>query len=158
MSNYIRDIQFNLVLPKAKVIGHKQALLALAQHGADYLNISEKILYQRLSDKEELATSAIGDGVAIPHLKMRRVRTPFAALMTLEKPVKCGGCPDHEPVDIYSLIISPMEDSAMHLRRLSRISRLLKNASLRKRLRETSDSDVMRSMLIDPDGWMSVAA
>ncbi len=156
MSNYIKDIQFNLITPSANVMSHKQALLTMAQTAADHLNISEKLLLTRIMDKEEIATSSIGNGVAIPHLKMRRARAPFAMLMTLDKPVN-GNAIDGKPLDIYSLIISPAEDGPIHLRRLSRISRLLKNETLHKRLRETKDRDVMQSLFVDPEGWLLAA-
>ncbi|MGH1399569.1 MAG: PTS sugar transporter subunit IIA [Alphaproteobacteria bacterium] len=156
MSNYIKDIQFNLITPNTHMASHKQALLTMAQEAADYLNISEKILLTRIMNKEDIASSSIGDGVAIPHLKMRRARSPFAMLMTLDKPVN-GNAIDGKPLDIYSLLISPAEDGPIHLRRLSRISRLLKNKTLHKRLRETKDRDVMQALFIDPEGWLLAA-
>lgn len=156
MSEYVKDIQFDLIAPAVKALTHKQALLAMAQQAADYLNISEKILYSRLMDKEAIASSGIGEGVAIPHLKMRRVRVPFTMIMTLDKNVQ-HETPDGKPIDIYCLVISPMEDGPIHLRRLSRISRLLKNTVLHRRLRETNDRDAIQSLLIDPEGWMLAA-
>lgn len=156
MSDYEKDIQFDLILPGVKAAGHKQALLSMAQHAADYLNISDKILYSRVMDKEAISSSGIGNGVAIPHLKMRRVRTPFTMLMTLDKDVSCSS-PDGRPVDLYGFLISPMEDGPLHLRRLSRISRFLQNQDLHKRLRETNDPTVIKSALIDPNGWMMAA-
>lgn len=157
MSDYVKDIQFNLITPGVKAANHKQALLCMAEKAADYLNISDKILYSRLMDKETISSSGIGNGVAIPHLKMRRVRVPFTMLMTLNNEVTCDA-PDGRPVDLYGFLISPMEDGPLHLRRLSRISRLLQNEALHKRLRETQDRDVIQSALIDPSGGWMIAA
>ena len=156
MTDYIKDIQFDLIVPGVKALTHKQALLNMAQQAADFLNISEKILYSRLMDKEEIASSTIGDGIAIPHLKMRRVRVPFTMMMTMGNDVH-HETPDGKPVNIYSLLISPAEDGPLHLRRLSRISRLLRNESLCQRLRDTQDRDVIQSLLIDPEGWTLAA-
>lgn len=156
MSDYIRDIQFDLILPQTRALNHKQALLTMARAAADYLSISEKTLLTRIMDKEEIASSAIGDGVAIPHLKMRRARRSFAMLMTLDKPVD-GNASDGSLVGIYSLIISPAEDGPIHLRRLSRISRILKNKTLHKRLHETQDREVIQSLFVDPEGWLLAA-
>ncbi len=156
MSEYVKDIQFDLIIPGIKAISHKQALATIAEHAADYLNISEKILFSRLMDKEEIASSGIGEGVAIPHLKMRRARVPFTMMMTIDKHIR-HETPDGQPIDLYCLLISPAEDGPIHLRRLSRISRLLRNESLRSRLRETNDRDVIQSLLIDPEGWMIAA-
>lgn len=156
MSEYIKDIQFDLIIPNARAASHKQALLNMAQKAADFLNISEKTLLSRMMDKEEISTSAIGNSVAIPHLKMRRVRTSFTMLMTLDTPVEADS-PDGKSVDIYSLLISPADDGPIHLRRLSRISRLLKDERLHKRIHETKDRDVIQALLVDPEGWVLAA-
>ena len=156
MSTYIKDIQFDLIVPGAKAVSHKQALLTLAQSAADYLSISEKTLFDRIAGKEELGNSAIGNGVAIPHFKMRRIHTPFTMLMTLDNDIK-HETPDGQPLDLYCLLISPLNDGPIHLRRLSRLSRLLKNETLRKRIRETKDRDIIQTLLMDPEGWLMAA-
>ena len=156
MTTYTKDIQFNLVVSNIKANTHNQALATLAKNAADYLNISEKTLLQRINDKEDLSISTIGDGVAIPHLKMRRIDKPFTMLMTLDGGVHCD-TPDGQPVKIYGLLISPSDDGPIHLRRLSRVSRLLQNKTLHKRIEETQDRDVIQSLLMNPEGWLMAA-
>jgi len=87
---------------------------------------------------------------------MRRIQSPFTMLMTIDKPSN-HETPDGSPVDLYCLLISPLSDGPIHLRRLSRLSRLMKNETLHKRIRETQDSDVIRSLLLDPEGWLMAA-
>lgn len=156
MSTYEKDVQFDFIVPGEKVISHKQALLSLAQNASDFLNISEKTLHKRITDKEELSSSTIGNGIAIPHFKMRRIQAPFTMLMTLDREINHES-PDGQPIDIYCLLISPMNDGPIHLRRLSRLSRLLKNETLHRRIRETQDREVIRSLLMDPEGWLMAA-
>jgi len=156
MASYIKDVQFNLIIPNAHIANHKQALLSLAKNAADYLNISEITMLKRITDREVVSNSAIGDGVAIPHIKMRRVQKPFTMLMTLDNAIQ-HDTPDNKAINLYGLLISPTDDGPIHLRRLSRISRLLKNDALRKRIRETKDRDVIQSLLMDPEGWLMAA-
>ena len=156
MPSYAKDTQFDLIVPGVKVISHKQALYALAQNAADFLSISEKTLHNRISDKESISNSAIGDGIAIPHFKMRRIQSPFTMLMTTDKAIN-HETPDGTPIDLYCLLISPLNDGPIHLRRLSRLSRLMKNETLHKRIRETQDRDVIQSLLMDPEGWLLAA-
>ena len=129
MSTYVKDIQFDLIVPGVRAISHKQALLTMAQNAADFLSISEKTLHDRISGKEEIGNSAIGEGIAVPHFKMRRIQKPFTMLMTLDNEIK-HETPDGKPLDLYCLLISPLSDGPIHLRRLSRLSRLLKNETL----------------------------
>lgn len=156
MSTYEQDIQFDLIIPNAKVTSHRQALTTLAKKTADHLAISEQRLIQRLNDKEQTSSSAIGDGIAIPQLKMRRVRAPFTMLMSVDNEI-IHDTPDSKPIDLYCLLISPIDDGPIHLRRLSRLSRLLQNKTLHGRIRETRDRDVIQSLLIDPQGWVMAA-
>ena len=156
MTSYFKDIQFDLIVPGVKPISHGQALLTLAQNAADYLSISEKTLHDQITGKEAIGNSSIGNGVAIPHFKMQRIQTPFTMLMTLENEV-AHETPDGQPIDLYCLLISPQNDGPVHLRRLSRLSRLLKNETLHKRIRETQDRDIIQSLLMDPEGWLIAA-
>jgi len=156
MLSYAKDTQFDLIVPGVKVTSHKQALSALAKNASDFLSISEKTLINRISEKESISNSTIGDGIAIPHFKMRRIHSPFTMLMTTDNAIN-HETPDGAPVDLYCLLISPLSDGPIHLRRLSRLSRLLKNETLHKRINETQDSDVIRSLLMDPEGWLMAA-
>ncbi len=156
MQSYVKDIQFDLIVPGVKATSHKQALLTMAQESAEFLNIREKIMIDRITGKEELGNSAIGDGVALPHFKMRHIQSPFTMLMTLDNEIK-HETPDGAAIDLYCLLISPLNDGPIHLRRLSRLSRLLKNETLHRRIRETQDRDIIQSLLMDPQGWLMAA-
>lgn len=156
MPTYVKDIQFDLIVPGVKATTHKQALLTMAQKSAEFLNIRETLMLDRITSKGELGNSAIGDGVAIPHFKMRRIQSPFTMLMTVDNAIK-HETPDGTAIDLYCMLISPLSDGPIHLRRLSRISRLLKNETLRSRIRETQDSDIIQSLLMDPEGWLMAA-
>jgi len=156
MPSFENDTQFDLIVPAVKATTHKQALLKMAKEASQFLNISEKRVFTRITEKEQITNSAIGDGIAVPHAKMRRVQSPFTLLMTVDKPIEWN-TPDNAPLDLYCLLISPVSDGPVHLRRLSRLSRLLKNQTLHKRIRETKDKDVIQSLLIDPQGWLMAA-
>jgi len=144
MQSYTKDIQFNLIVPNVRISNHKQALSSLAKNAAEYLNISEKTLHTRITEKEKISNSAIGDGIAMPNVKMRRVRTPFTMLMTIDKSIH-HETPDNAPITMYGLLISPADDGPIHLRRLSRVSRLLLNESIRTRINETKDKQLTQS-------------
>ena len=156
MDTYSKDIQFDLIVPAVKVLSHKQAILTMAQNAADFLNISEKSLYQKIMEKEQFSASSVGNGIAIPNLKMRRLQSSFTMLMTLENEITYE-TPDDEAIEIYVLLLSPQKEGPIHLRQLSRLSRFLKNTKLRNRIRETKDPDTIRSLLMDPEGWLLVA-
>ena len=156
MSDYTQDLRFNLIVPQTSVTSPKQAYMALTQAVSQHINIAEFDLFERLIDRDALTSCTIGDGIAMPHLKIRGLKTPFVALMTLNKKLDFKAI-DEIPVDMICLVMSPEREGPLHLRRLSRISRVLKNNDLHKKLCEAKDEDVMRSILMNPEGWLLAA-
>ncbi|MFK7838880.1 MAG: PTS sugar transporter subunit IIA [Bdellovibrionales bacterium] len=154
--NRTKDTQFNLIVPNAKIKTHNDALLMCAEKAAEHLNISQERVLKRINEREDMNNSAIGNGVAIPNVKMRRVQKPFTMLMTLDQDITYD-TPDNTPLNMYAFLISPTSDGPIHLRRLSRLSRLLLQDSLRQRIRETKDEEIIQSLLMDPEGWLIAA-
>ena len=156
MNDYSRDLHFDVVLPQLKAMSFKQVLMNFAQHASKHLNVSEERLYEMLIEKEEKASSGIGDNIAIAHLKTVGPQRPFNILATLDRPVECDAI-DDQPVDVVCLVLSPEADGPYHLRRLARVSRLLTNDMLHKKLHDAKDEQEIRSLLIDPEGWLMAA-
>ena len=156
MNDYSQDLHFDAILPCQKVVSHKQIFMTFAKQAEKHLGISAEKLFDLLIEKESSASSGIGNGVAIPHLQVRGPQKPFTIIATLERPLDFNAI-DNEPVDIVCLVMSPQSDGPYHLRRLSRISRLLKNKALRKKLVEARDTQTIHALLIDPEGWLMAA-
>ncbi len=156
MSDLYRDTQIDYIIHHLNAGSPRHALELLAQDVADKISYQEHSLFQRLIDKEEITSSAIGDGVAIPHLKIRHLENPFTALAVLNRPLDFKAL-DRKSVDLICLVLSPERDGPLHLRKLSRISRMFKNKELCDRIREAKDEQAVRSLLIGPEGWMLAA-
>lgn len=82
-------------------------------------------LYQRLSEREQLGSTGIGAGVAIPHCKMKGLERPVLAIGLVRKGVDFGAV-DGEPVKVLFLVVSPSDAPAEHLQALAAISRWVK--------------------------------
>lgn len=159
MSDIYEDIFIDLVLPANKAGSQKQMFRDLAAAASQKCSIPEQTIFDRLMDRERLASSGIGDGVAIPHLKFRRLQTPITALLVAETPASFRAV-DDLPVDIVYMLLSPDVSGPVHLRRLSRITRFLRNHEVRRRIREaghTGDAEALRSIFIAPEGWLMAA-
>ncbi|MCC7305319.1 MAG: PTS sugar transporter subunit IIA [Alphaproteobacteria bacterium] len=156
MSDLMEDIRVNLVLPGQAADSRKKALEVLAQACAPHLPYSAADLFSRLNEKENAAGAAIGEAVAVPHLKLARLYRPFKALMTFRSPVDFSA-PDHKRVDLLCLVVSPDKDGPLHLRRLSRISRLLKNSDVASKIRTCEDAEAIKMLMASPEGWMLAA-
>ncbi len=93
----------------------------------------EEVFRQDILKREELGSTAVGEGVAIPHAKSAAVSTPGLAAMTVPNGVDYGA-PDGKPSDILFMIAAPM-DGDLHLEVLSRLMTLLMDENLRMNLR-----------------------
>ncbi|MEZ5813920.1 MAG: PTS sugar transporter subunit IIA [Alphaproteobacteria bacterium] len=156
MNNYDQDLHFDVILPRLRLTTRKQILATLAAQAGKYLNISKDRAVQLLLNKENKSSSGMEGGVAIPHLQVRGPQKHFTILATLEHAVDFEAA-DNQPADLVCLVLSPESDGPLHLRRLSRISRLLMNETLHKKLCEARDEQSIRALLIDPEGWLMAA-
>jgi fructose-specific phosphotransferase system IIA component len=82
-------------------------------------------LYQKLWEREQLGSTGIGSGVAIPHCKMKGLDRAVLAVGLLRKGVDFGAV-DDEPVKVLFLLVSPNDSPAEHLQALAAISRWVK--------------------------------
>src|SRR5687768_15887926 len=71
-------------------------------------------LYARLREREELGSTAIGRGVAIPHCKLPDLERALVAIGVVPRGVE-GETPDREPVRLFFLVVSPEGSPAQHL-------------------------------------------
>jgi nitrogen PTS system EIIA component len=142
-------LRLNAVIPRMKVNSRKQVLARLSEEIAASTGLDQEYLLRKLLFREQAETSAVGNGVAIPHLYMKNLESPFTMFARLDQPVGFGA-PDGAPVDLVFLVMSPDTDGPLHLRRLARVSRLLRDEALRTHLRGTDDADTLYSLLHDP--------
>jgi mannitol/fructose-specific phosphotransferase system IIA component (Ntr-type) len=102
--------------------------------------IDEKDARKGLLERENLESTAIGDGIAIPHTKIEKGQDIFAALGLLHKDVKFNSL-DNEPVKLVFLILYPKAKINLQLRFLARVSRLLQHSNLQVSLFECKTLD-----------------
>jgi PTS system nitrogen regulatory IIA component len=106
-------------------------------------------LLRVLIERERLASTAIGEGVAIPHGKL-----------PVPKLVGCVGISrrgvdfesmDGRPTHIFFVLVAPENSTGIHLKALARISRLFKDPDFRSRLLQARDAADMFRVLADED-------
>lgn len=103
-------------------------------------------LYRRLREREDLGTTGIGSGVAIPHCKLDRIDHVIVAVGVSRHGVEFDAV-DEKPVRLFFLVLSPPEAPADHLKSLAAISRWAKADRHAERLLELRDADAIFDML-----------
>ncbi len=107
------------------------ALAKLLARGTD--GISVETIARVLRDREGLASTGVGDEVAIPHGKVPGLTHVVAALALAPGGVDFDSI-DHKPVRIFVAILAPERAASDHLRALARCSKLLRDPRIRDRL------------------------
>jgi PTS system nitrogen regulatory IIA component len=103
-----------------------------------------------LLERERLGSTGIGDGVAIPHGKMKGLKTILCAFGRSKEGVEFDAV-DGKPVHLFFLLIAPEDAASLHLKMLSRVSRLFRDPSFRKRLLAKADLHEIYSEFIEED-------
>lgn len=115
-------------------------LLACRQANAEQLQ-------RNLREREDLGSTAIGHGIAIPHGRAAALDRPRGALLKLQQPVDFGG---EEPVDLVFAIAVPAHYTHQHLMLLSELAEFFSEASVRDALRAAPDAAALRDVIDMP--------
>lgn len=107
-------------------------------------------LIDALMTRESLGSTAIGQGIAIPHAKSDCVDKLVAAFGLSKKGVDFDSL-DGEPAYIFFLLVAPQDSAGPHLKALARISRLLKDKYFRDSLRACTDDKSVVKIIAGED-------
>lgn len=103
-----------------------------------------------LRGRERLTSTAIGEGVAIPHGRVSSLRDVVAGFARSEAGVDFDSV-DGKPTRIFFVLLAPDDAAALHLKALARISRLLKDVSFRERLAALDGRDLLYDAIATED-------
>ena len=103
-----------------------------------------------LQEREKLGSTGIGDGVAIPHGKLAGIPELKLVFGRSHTGVDFESM-DGQPAYLFFLLIAPEESIGVHLKTLARISKLLKDATVRKKLMEASDQQAIYQVILDEE-------
>jgi len=99
---------------------------------------NDKALFKAILEREKLGSTAIGNGVAIPHVKIKGIKKPLLILGKSAEGVDFAAL-DGEKTHLFFMLISPQEEVGLHLKILARISHLVKDKFIVKRLKKIKD-------------------
>lgn len=110
----------------------------------------KKVILKTLIDRENLGSTGIGQGIAIPHGKAERCKNLIAVFGISKKGVNFEAL-DGEPVYVFFLLLAPKEAAGPHLKALARISRLLRDNYFCKQLRAAKTGQQVHEMLLSEE-------
>lgn len=104
-----------------------------------------------LQERENLGSTGIGDGVAIPHGKLKNLDQLVMSFGRSREGVDFDSM-DGKPAHLFFLLVAPEESVGIHLKTLARISKLLKDQDVRQQLLDASDRDALCAIISAEEG------
>ncbi len=107
-------------------------------------------IFKALFAREDLGSTGLGKGVAIPHARLPHLKHTIAAMITLDKPLDFGES-DRQGVDLIFGLLVPEEDNDLHLKELSRLVTLFRQDEICQQIREAKDAEHVFDILLAVD-------
>lgn len=128
------------VLVGLRAASKRQLLQELAEEAAATCGLDASVVLDALMQREKLGSTAVGEGIAIPHAKVPGLPKLIGFFARLARPVDFDAL-DDKPVDLVFLLLAPEGGSAEHLKALARIARILRDPAMCARLRQAANAD-----------------
>jgi nitrogen PTS system EIIA component len=147
----VEFVREELILPELRSTAKLDIIAELAEHLARHHDgVDKAALTHVLVEREKLASTAIGEGVAIPHGKLDAVGKLVACVGRARAGVDFDSI-DGQPTYIFFVLVAPENSTGIHLKALARISRLFKDPEFRQRLLAAPDGHEMYRTIAEED-------
>ena len=154
MSSVAKLLPLANVLPDLAASSKKRlfeqvGLLFENQHG-----VSKDVVFESLFARERLGSTGLGQGIAIPHGRIKRLKDAVGALVRLAQPVPFDA-PDGKPVNLAFTLLVPEHATEKHLEILSELAQMFSDRVLREALALAPDAAALHQII---SAWQPDAA
>jgi PTS system nitrogen regulatory IIA component len=139
------------VLVQVDVTSKKRAFEEAGLLFENLHGLSRALVTDSLFSRERLGSTGLGHGVAIPHGRIKGLKSPMAAVFQLAKPIGFEA-PDEQAVGLMIFLLVPEAATQKHLEILSEIAEMLSDASLRDKMSASTDATQLHQLIVN---WQS---
>ena len=111
-------------------------------------------VFDSLFARERLGSTGLGEGIAIPHGRIKGLKEAVAALVRLDEPVAFDA-PDGKPVNLLLFLLVPEQATQQHLEILSEVAEMLSDRTMRETLLTATDPQALHQAL---EAWQPARA
>ena len=151
LTDLLSPARIGIKRPNGEPFDKEKAIGLLATLIGERDGVSVADIERALLEREQLQSTGIGEGVAIPHGALPQLAEQVAALLIVPGGVDFQAIDDAE-VSILFGVITPKRATGEHLKTLARVSRLLRNKDFRARLIGSPDSESVFDLIRDEEG------
>lgn len=139
------------VIPNLTSRNKTELLRELSEHLTSvYTNINTDRVFNVLLEREKLCSTAVDEGVAIPHGKLSGLSSIIAAFGRSKEGIDFDSL-DGNPTHLFILLLAPENSAGMHIKLLAKISRIFKTPRFRSQLMEAKSRDEIYEMITEED-------
>jgi PTS system nitrogen regulatory IIA component len=141
----------DLIGPDQVIVGLRsgdkaQLLQELANRGAVATALDASTIFSALLARENLGSTGLGKGFALPHARFQALDAPYALFVRLARPIDFAAI-DERPVDIVIMLLTQANGGNQHLATLAAVSRPMREAAFVQKLRQASDAAALYRLL-----------
>ena len=136
-SNVVTDLQVS----SKKRLFEQAGLMFENQHG-----LARSMVFDSLFAREKLGTTGLGQGVAIPHGRIKGLKEALGAFVRLSQPVPFDA-PDGNPVSLVFVLLVPEKATEKHLQILSELAQMFSDKALRESMMRAADAAALHELI-----------
>ena len=141
----------DLIGPAEVVVGLRvadkaQLLGELSRRAATALSLEPLMLLRALQAREQLGSTGLGRGFALPHARLQQLPRIYALLARLARPIDYASV-DDKPVDLVVLLLTPESAAGQHLATLAALSRPFRDEAFVQQIRKAPDAAALHEVL-----------
>ena len=134
------------ILVDLKAVDKKGVIEELVKPIASISGVNHDYLVRVLMERERLGSTGIGEGIGIPHGKLKDLDSLLLGFGLSRKGVNFESM-DNRPTHIFFLLVTPENSTGLHLKLLARISRIVKNEPFKQKLLNAVDRDEIYTII-----------
>jgi nitrogen PTS system EIIA component len=141
----------DLIGPDRVIVGLRaadkaQLLQELAGRAASALSMDRRKIFDALVARENLGSTGLGKGFALPHARLEGLGETFALFVRLARPIDFASI-DERPIDLAILLLTPVNGVNHHLTTLAALSRPLRDPLFVQKVRQAPDAAALHRLL-----------
>lgn len=136
-------------------IGNKRQLFELlGQRYSQELGVAPTLILDSLLAREKLGSTGLGQGVAVPHGRIKGLKTAAGILVRLDPAIDFDA-PDRLPVNLVFILFVPLNATDLHLQILGELAQLFSDKTLRQALSASNDSADAFELIRNWQPWLN---
>ena len=117
-------------------------------------NVARSQVFDSLFAREKLGSTGLGQGIAIPHGRIKGLKDAVGAMIRMREPIPFDA-PDGQPVNLIFVLLVPERATDLHLQILSELAQMFSDQAFREQLLQAGSADAMHQSIAE---WQPHAA